>query len=127
MKNQCGSRDMPKIISGYWQLNQPDIDLMSKVFKKIRRLKSNQCCNRGYKIISLKKYGFQFLGVIINNKKYIYLNAFPISKFDPNPVLNTTPVIICDGGIRYWGALFSIDYMNFSQLAINGPPMQTLQ
>jgi hypothetical protein len=80
-------------------------------------LRSNQCCNKGYKISNLKKYSFQYAGLIIDKKKYIYLNAFPETEFV------TTPVIVCDGGVRYWGILFNINDLNFSQLAFNGPPI----
>ena len=117
LMHQCGSRNIPQNISGYWNLNYPDIELIEKNFKKIRKLRSDQCCNKGYRILNLKKYGFQYVGLIIDNKKYIYLNAFPESEFV------ATPVIVCDGGVLYWGVLFDIYNLNFSQLAFNGPPI----
>lgn len=121
LMHQCGSRAMPKKISDYWNLRQTDIKLLENNFKKVQKLKSDQCCNKGFKVSNLKKYGFQYVGVLIDNKKYIYLNVFPVAEFA------TKPVSVCDGGLSYWGVLFSIDNLNFSQLAFNGPPIKTLK
>jgi hypothetical protein len=34
--HQCGSRNMPQNISGYWNLNYTVIELLEKNFKKIK-------------------------------------------------------------------------------------------
>jgi hypothetical protein len=62
--------------------------------------------------------------VIIKNKKYIYINAFPASEIeilkkqgqDPSKA----PMIVCDGGEGFWGVLFDIESKTFSNLSFNG-------
>jgi hypothetical protein len=119
---QC-SRSSPDSVSGFWVVTQFDINLLENNFKKILALEAVKCCMTGSKIVSLKTYCFQYTGVIINNKKYIYINAFYIDGDALDTYLNkwkTEPVIICDGGIGEWGALFDIQEKSFSQLCING-------
>jgi hypothetical protein len=70
--------------------------------------------------------GFQYVGVIIKGRKYIYINAFPLAEVDPNKTNRPTfdpsksALIICDGGSAYWGALFDITTKQFSFLSFNG-------
>ncbi len=65
----------------------------------------------------------QYLGVIVDNRRLIYVNAIAAStlklpNFSDNPRIN--PVIICDGGSAFWGVLYDPDTKTFSQLDANG-------
>ena len=74
-------------------------------------------------IESLKKYAFQYLGIKINGRKYIYINTFPSTvNFSEQPYLNwkTEPIIVCDGLKGFWGALFDVEKLEFSELKFNG-------
>jgi hypothetical protein len=116
---QC-SRDIPKNISHYWNITRSEIDKLENNFKRVQLLRSKVCCNIGYKVKHLKKYGFQYTGVTILQKKYIYLNAF-ISIDNPN--WENRPIVVCDGGMAYWGVLFNIEDQSFSELSFNGWPI----
>ena len=116
---QC-SRDIPKNISHYWNITQFDIKRLENNFKRVLLLRSKFCCNIGYKVKHLKKYGFQYTGVIIDQKKYIYLNAFTSND---NPNWDNRPIVVCDGGMAYWGVLFNIEDLSFSELSFNGWPI----
>jgi hypothetical protein len=119
---QC-SRSSPDGVIGFWVITQDEIDLLESNFKKILVLKASKCCMIGSNIRALNTYCFQYIGVLINNKKYIYINAFYNNEDALGTYLNkweTEPVIICDGGVGEWGALFDIKEKSFSQLSING-------
>lgn len=100
---------------------------MEDNFKKILSIKSTGCCFKGWEIPDLKDYAFQYIGVIINNRKYIYINAFAIEMLYEQDSFETwykewktKPIIICDGGDGFWGALFDLEKKAFSQLSVNG-------
>jgi hypothetical protein len=114
--DQC-SRLTPTGIQRFEKLNKQEIGLLEKNFKKIYSLKGLDYQNSENQISSLNDYGYQFLGVRIRNKKYIYINAFSIDMKTKN--WRTEPYNACDGGIMFWGALFSLKDLSFSHLNFN--------
>jgi hypothetical protein len=99
--SQC-SRRTPQNISGFFQLNNSDIAILEESFNKAEKD---------------TKHAFQYMGVIIGGKRYIYINAFgPDSKGK----WKTEPVVVCDGGSSFWGILFDIEKKKFSQFSSNG-------
>ncbi len=121
--NQC-SRSIPENIDKYFDLTKGNIELLESNFRKILAIKSTGCCYKGWKIEKLENYGFQYIGVMINNRKYIYLNAFIIDEQDSFETWykewKTKPIIMCDGGDGFWGALFDLENKSFSHLSVNG-------
>lgn len=124
--NQC-SRSVPKNVNSFFELTKKDIENLEENFTKIYSLKSTECCFKKMKISDLNNFAFQYVGVIINNEKYIYINALNFS--DQDEVIQSKsffenwkirPIIICDGGFSYWGVLYNINKKEFSQLSING-------
>ena len=79
---------------------------------------------QGKVVKDLDGYGFQYLGVTIKNKRYIYINAFyVVSKKDLKEEYKNwkkEPIVVCDGGEGFWGVLFDIETLEFSELAFNG-------
>lgn len=120
---QC-SRGTPNNISSYWTLTEDEIKLLEDNFKKIKKLKSSDCCYPGTMLGNLNKYGFQYVGVTINDRRYIYINAFEINSQRDFETLyknwQTEPIIMCDGGESYWGVLFDLDKLKFKDLIVNG-------
>ena len=122
---QC-SRFTPIDISSFWVVSKTDANELEKNFPAIDSLKSAECCRPGAKITNRGNYAFQYIGVVINNRKFIYINAFPATDIafmkkiqkDFNP--KHAPIIVCDGGKSYWGALYDIETKTFSQLCFNG-------
>ena len=120
---QC-SRGTPKNIISFWKVAENDIILLENNFKKIKKVKPSNCCFSERVISRLNKYGLQYIGVTIREKKYIYINAFYIDskdqlqKSDKNWL--SEPVIVCDGGDHYWGVLFDLEKIIFKDLMING-------
>jgi hypothetical protein len=126
MLNQC-SRSTPENINGFFELAKNDIEQLEENFKNIYSLKSTKCCYAKKKIQNLENFAFQYIGVNINNEKYIYINALGFSNSDEvdesKPFFKnwkTLPISVCDGGSSYWGVLYNIRKKKFSQLSING-------
>ena len=122
---QC-SRSVPGKVSRFWNVANEDLLLLESHFSNIGSIKANGCCIVGMKMHAYKNAAFQYTGIIIGNRKYIYINAFPYSEitqmksyqpgFDPAK----TPIVVCDGGISFWGVLFDVETMEFSDLSFNG-------
>jgi hypothetical protein len=114
-----GSRETPKKVRDFYALTPGSIDTLLLNFDKIKKVKTEN----GKRIKDIDKYGYQYLGVIIKNKKYIYINAF----FVKSPQMltikyrgwQTDPIIGRKGGRLYWGILFDVEKGNFSDLSIN--------
>jgi hypothetical protein len=115
---QC-SRPAPKKVQEYFNLAQKDVDTLQLYFKKVLLVKTET----GKKVKNLNTYGYQYLGLIIKDKKYIYINAFfvktPQDLFTKFKDWKTYPVIACKGGKSFWGVLFDLEDCTFSQLEIN--------
>jgi len=123
MMQQC-SRTVPDNIEKFFNPTKQDIQLLEENFVKLLTVKSTNCCFPGIKIKDLNNYGFQFIGIVINSEKFIYINAFYYETIDEFSTFyknwQTQPVIWCDGGDSFWGVLFSLNKKRFSQLSVNG-------
>jgi hypothetical protein len=118
----CCSRECPDSITGVWQLTSKEINILGQNFKKILFYETELCCGNS-KINSLTPYAFQYLGVIRNEKKLIFINsvAKSILKYYPKfKKQNKHPMMWCDGGKDFWAALFDPEKKEFIFLAING-------
>jgi hypothetical protein len=119
---QC-SRASPDSVTGFWVVTPKDINLLEVNFRKILLLKAKQCCLINGNLGTLKQICYQYIGVIIKNKKYIYINAFAVDQDELDSYLKrwkNDPIIICDGGTSEWGVLFDLKQKSFCQLAFNG-------
>ena len=124
--NQC-SRSTPQNIQAYFDVTKEDVEQLEQNFKRLYSLKSKGCCAPKAKVGNLKNYVYQYVGVEIYSKKYIYINA--LGFFDKKEVQDNNfffedwksrPVIICDGGSMFWGVLYNLESQKFSDLSMNG-------
>lgn len=120
---QC-SRGIPGNVKSFWTPASNDIQNLESNLDNLKKVVARDCCIIGAKIDSLQSFAFQYLGVVIKGKKYIYINAFPpktVEHYKERKLdLATTPVVVCDGGDHYWGVLFDPETKQFSSLAFNG-------
>ncbi len=73
-----------------------------------------------WQIEDLQRYAFQYLGVIIKGKKFIYVNAFPKERMEGENEISTGKLVsVCDGGFDYWGVLFDVKTASFQKLSVN--------
>jgi hypothetical protein len=111
---QCSRSTVP--IEGSWNLTEAYVKALEANIHKLKELESHKCCGSGRLESKPEDYYRQYVGVIINGNKVIYINAISGgwrgSKYDPQ--------IVCDGGKWYWGAIFDPATKKFSDLAFNG-------
>lgn len=114
---QC-SRENPPAFTDIWVPEEKTIAHLEANLKKIERLSSNLCCLQNERIADVNKYYRQYIGIVSKGRRLIYINAFR----GPKPPSNwlTEPVMACDGGSSFWGAIYDPETGNFSQLAFNG-------
>jgi hypothetical protein len=121
---QCSRSTTPKKVKSYWKPTQNDIERLENNFNKLYGQSSKTGFIFGKMTDSLQEFGFQYAGVVMNRRKYIYINAFPISTLDyykeRNFDLTKQPVVVCDGGSSLWGVLFDIETQQFIHLSFNG-------
>jgi hypothetical protein len=75
----------------------------------------------------LSEYYRQYLGVVIDGKKLIYVNVFPRSVVNRRDLPEALRdywreefVSVCDGGDDFWGALFDLEKQLFFFPRFNG-------
>jgi hypothetical protein len=90
---------------------------MEERIDNIRSLRAG-CCIRGTRITNLDGYYLQYAGIVVNDRKLIYVNAFWGSP--PSDAWLTQPVMFCDGGSGSWGVLYDPERRVFSELHVNG-------
>ena len=107
--DQC-SRATPQNISGYWNPSENDKVELERNFSKLEHKQNN---------FKLKNYAYQYIGVIIKEEKFIYINAFSKQVFENYDKSETKwesePIVFCDGGSAFWGVLFNIKKLDFSE------------
>lgn len=68
-------------------------------------------------------YYRQYVGIVIGDRKLIYVNAFHsafLELADLKERWRREPVMVCDGGKAFWGAVYDPQTKKFSGLALNG-------
>ncbi|HEX7294400.1 MAG TPA: hypothetical protein VF251_01525 [Pyrinomonadaceae bacterium] len=90
---------------------------MEARFSEINKLTVEECCVIGYRVEHPEEYYMQYVGIIVDGKKLIYINAFGAT--EPSDSWKEKAVVICDGGTA-WGVLYDPQTKKFSKLAVNG-------
>jgi hypothetical protein len=116
-------RPAPQKISAYWNIEQKDIDRLHKFFRKITSVPASGAYLSGTRQpLGLDNYAYQYTGIVISKKKYIYVNAFYLSDIiliEDYKDWQTEPVTWKHGEFAYWSALFDVKKGEFSQLVYN--------
>lgn len=120
---QC-SRETPGPVSGVWAVSPAVIAKLEQDLPKLSKLVSQTCCGKGLSVSDPSAFYRQYVGVIINGRNYVYINAFhdhPIY-FHPKDrdLWRSEPELVCDGGNSFWGVLYDPQTRQFSQLSFNG-------
>lgn len=123
MLNLC-SRPAPAF-EGSWALQESDVEQLERDLPRLRGMKARGCCLRGARVGDVDAYVRQYVGLTIDGRRYVYINAFPASSLEGWP--ETVPVPdwrrelydVCDGGSS-WGVLYDVTSRRFSDLSFNG-------
>ena len=111
------SRQAPLGISGTWVPTTNDVVEAESLLKTYVATHLNR---------PLTKYYRQYIGLLINDKKVLYINGF--ERPDSRPIEESLAewksryISICDGGDAAWGVEFYIREKTFRNFARNASP-----
>lgn len=109
------SRTGPEHVAGGWTPSESDI---ANVEKRLVDVSKMQRPGQQEAIPEPRSFRRQYVGIIVDGKHLIYLNAFPTEAAERNWRTHFTDV--CDGGSAFWGVIFDPTSGQFSDLRTNG-------
>jgi hypothetical protein len=112
------SRSGPGDVEGSWDVPTDVVAPLEQDLHKLSRLKATGCCSPGGRIRNPESYFRQYLGLVVDGRRVVYVNAFKSAATHPR--WQAAPVGVCDGGSDYWGVLYDPESRRFYDLAING-------
>lgn len=112
---QC-SRDTPKGASEYWEPSVSEVtELESALPRFLVSLKQ-----RGARIPPLThSYHRQYVGFVKDGVRFIYGSFYP-RDMPFRKGESSTPLIVCDGGLDFWGIAYRVDTHEFEEPKMNG-------
>jgi hypothetical protein len=113
--HQC-SRKSPTVGESTWQPSADDI-------LKLEALLPNALMAQAAKgdpdwSVAPSGWRRQYVGIVLNSRRLIYGN-FVLKGVDPGP-WRTNPVMVCDGGPRFFGVVYDVAAGRITDLAFNG-------
>ncbi len=109
------SRDGPPPFEGTWAPSDGNVREAERRLAKVGLLRGDGVPNG---IKHPWKYCRQYVGLVINGSKWMYINAFLADCREP--AWRTTLADTCDGGTASWGVMYDPGSGRFSQLRANG-------
>jgi hypothetical protein len=109
---QC-SRSAPQHVSSFWSPESSQIQALETALPIF--LSSHPT---GKRLRPLAEFKRQYVGFIQDGKKYIYGNFYPAGLRGGE--IDSTAVVVCDGGPSFWGVVYSMEDGTFQDLAFNG-------
>ncbi len=118
MMQQC-SRKTPNASSA-WSPGDEPIQQLESLLPKLGQLAVRQGLSA--RIGEANASFRQYQGIVVDGHPLIYINALPFKEIrSPGlPALDEAPLIVCDGGDQFWGAIYDPQTRTFSQLLGNG-------
>ena len=115
VKQLC-SRPGPPEFQRTWKPTESDIQTMESRLSRISRLRTRSGIV-GVRIAHPDRYYRQYLGIIIKNRRFIFINALCDEK--PPDSWRERISDVCDGGCS-WGVVYDVATGAFSYLEMNG-------
>jgi hypothetical protein len=105
----------PLRFDGTWTPKNADVKSIESHLRRVSDLQMS-----GRRIEHPERYFRQYIGIVVNNRKLIYVNAFCGRSFSRGKGRPQRLVNMCDGGSCFWGAVYDVATKQFSDLSING-------
>jgi hypothetical protein len=113
--HQC-SRGTPQEVKGFWQ---PQISQIAELEQLLPGLLEKNFS--GQRPPPVQDYRRQYAGLIVQERRLIYVNGFLSGKQDrESEGWRTNPVVVCDGGNGFFGVEYDPQTKSFQSLAFNG-------
>ncbi len=109
------SRAGPPAFEGTWVVTAADVREAELRLPDVSRLSGDGAVEG---IGKPREYYRQYIGLVIDGRRWIYLNAFAASRRVPG--WRSRLANLCDGGVASWGVLYDPASHRFSQLRANG-------
>lgn len=122
VSKQC-SRANPPRFDGTWQPSKQEVGDVEAHLPLLQRLKASRCCIPGARVTNVHDYYRQYLGLVVGGRGVVYINAFSMRVAGAAQAPRhwaTEPMMFCDGGDAFWGAVYDPATKAFSELAFNG-------
>ena len=116
MLKQC-SRDAPPADAA-WQPMEADVDAMEAVLPRAlaRFPQAHEVDFSGL----LVKWQRQYVGLVWGGRRFVYGNYFPIDDTNKLAEWRRRPMIVCDGGAPFFGAVFDVAAKRITRIDFNG-------
>ena len=72
----------------------------------------------------LDDFVIQYIGIVFEGKRYIYINAFPktmLKELSEGNDLSRSVAYVCGGGHSFWRVLFEVNKEKFQMVMFNAP------
>lgn len=113
--HQC-SRGTPQNVKGFWR---PQVSQIAGLEQLLPGLLEKDLS--GQRHPPIQDYARQYAGLIVKERKIIYVNGFHSGKEDrESQRWRTKPVVVCDGGNGFFGVEYDPQTKTFQSLAFNG-------
>ena len=108
---------LPGKVTGHWNPQKPDIEVLERNLGQVTRLDSRSWGSAAH-IEHPENYYRQYVGVELNNRRMVFVDAFcDLKGLD---YWQQHLVIVSDGATCFWQALYDPDSSKFTFLEING-------
>lgn len=113
------SRPGPRVeeVEGTWEVPEAVVAQLEADLPKLSRLRAS-CCIRGLRFRRPEELFRQYLGIVLDGRRVVYVNFFRGGESFPHG--QERAVQLCDGGDYFWGAIYDPVSRRFSQLMVNG-------
>jgi len=102
---------------GWWSSVAPSKNEIKDVEAALPRFLT---ANRGMWRDSTPDFRFQYGALERGGKRFIYVNALPISTEDARQAWRREADVVCDGGPQFWGVEWDVRAKTFQNVRFNG-------
>ncbi len=114
---QC-SRNAPAMGEKAWQPTDADIDALEAALP--RALAASPQARKVDFSGLLERWQRQYAGISRAGRRYVYGNYFPVDKTNDWADWRKAPMMVCDGGARFFGVEFDVSARRITRIDFNG-------
>jgi len=117
LTSPCSRAGAPSL-EAIWRPKPADIESLEGHLRRLTRMRAKRCCLLGARVRDINLYYRQYVGIVSEGKRLIYINAYASIQGELQG-WKTSLIETCDGGAD-WGAVYDPATGRFSHLSFNG-------